>query len=189
MKKVFIDMDGVIVDFVGTVINSVYPDRKEYFKAACCNDPFSISTHYPGGKNAFDSYIESLGADWWENLKPLPWFLDLVGGLSVDGAKHGFQVAYLSSPHTYTKAAEGKIRWLKRFGINPVDLVLTQNKWLCASPSALLIDDYTQNIAQFKRHGGHVYFWQSQFLLAERVTNVADEIKAVRKLAIEFDVF
>lgn len=95
--------------------------------------------------------IDAQGAEWWENLEPLPWFAKLWEELQHVST----EVVICSSPSLSPYAVPGKIRWLhKHIGPRFRDYVFTSKKYLLAKPGNILIDDLMHNVGPFRAEGG-----------------------------------
>ncbi len=132
MRTIFLDMDGVLCDFVGPAC--------EFFQV---NNPYD-------GKFTGWNFIEELGfredfffgrlSSWfWRNLPPMPWASELISLCE----KHG-EVVILTSPpaHGVEAAVGGKMVWMQRFCPKYVErMIFTRSKHLLIRENAVLIDD------------------------------------------------
>lgn len=145
---VFLDLDGVLVDFV---------------KGACAlhgvENPYAYKENH--GNYSLESLIKmqpekfwrAMGHAFWANLEWMP-----------DGKKilqmvldhvNGEQITLLTSPIKTPGCLSGKMEWIerempswnRRFLIGP-------GKHAIAAPGKLLIDDYDSNIDKWINHGG-----------------------------------
>jgi 5'(3')-deoxyribonucleotidase len=168
-RTVFIDLDGVMVDWYGGVADLI-GDDPHIFKEIYLNDPEAskrvnelILLHDVWGK------IESGGPEWWANLNPLPWAAELW----LTMKKMGNVCVCTSSgdvdkyPATAAASSAGKCLWMgrhlpegdkNRFAICP-------RKQLLAHPNAVLIDDFKRNTKNFTRAGGYGLLWENQYRL------------------------
>ena len=90
------------------------------------------------------------GRDFWANLEPYEWTLDLFHALKALG-----RVTVCTAPCDDNCCASGKHDWLdKNLGIRPKDCMIGKEKYLLAGPSKLLIDDSFTNCKKFVEHGG-----------------------------------
>jgi 5'(3')-deoxyribonucleotidase len=147
-----LDLDGVIYDWLGAAINvfdinPLDPHSRKILKS------YHDSIEMLRNKQEVLETIEGLGAAYWENLKLLPWAIQLYDALIELG-----DVTILTSPGSWTYAGRGKILALKRdFDIK--NFILAKKKEVCAAPNAILIDDKKKNIAKFRDAGGWAYRW------------------------------
>jgi len=146
--KCLLDMDGVIVDFVGGACKThqiEYPYRRLEAK----NNWDIISLF----KMKSDDFWEPMEEDFWANLEftnDAPQILDLVEKyFGLDN------VCFLTNPSQNLGSIAGKMRWLetklpryaKRFLCGP-------RKEFCAHEKSVLVDDNDGNINSFNKHGG-----------------------------------
>lgn len=178
---IFLDMDGVLVDFVGGVLELFGVDHDQLYRVWPVNQhPF----HEELGVKE-DEFYERINANngkMWENLKPYPfatWFYETCKSIA--------ETTILSSPAGADSAA-GKIRFLQRWTGNPLfnDYILTSKKKMCASPNCILIDDKNENVEEFRKAGGNAILfpqrWNNRHKLAakrEPVTMVLKELQAL----------
>lgn len=146
MQKAILDLDGVLVDFVGGAAKQhgvqypdPYPNTYDIAKA------FNMQPRF---------FWEGLrGSEFWEGLNWMP-----DGKLILQILEIAFgseNIVICTSPTLDPEAASGKIRWIQRelpqyarqFLIGPA-------KHFCAGPSTLIIDDHDANVKKFVEHGG-----------------------------------
>lgn len=145
---VFLDMDGVLVDFAqgvaslfGIEKSAVDANGSEAYEAAGVP------------REEFWRRIESAGRGWWETLPPYPWAQRLVSACEGVG-----DVYVATSPPTGSvSAASGKMAWLRdtlpkvysgrRFFIGT-------HKYLLAGPGRVLVDDDVRKRDAFADAGG-----------------------------------
>ena len=144
---VLLDMDGVLVDFIGGVLHLFGSDKRDT----------DVKT--------WDGIIEVVGAkdpttfwnkiasstEFWEHLRGYPWYRTVVDLLEAKGVR-----LYLStSPTRDPNCAKGKTAWVaKHFPKLRSNLMIGKHKYLMAKEGVLLIDDSTKNNALFTAHGG-----------------------------------
>lgn len=158
IKRIFLDMDGVLTDFVGAalklhgidmkwrtdwppgvrdIVKAINLDRKRRDEPEMTQDDF-------WGR------INDTGADWWESIPAYEGAVDLYQALVKDAP-----VTILTSPSLDAGGASGKVRWLQnRFGTGFRDYVLTHMKQHCAGPGKVLIDDFEKQCNAFCDDGG-----------------------------------
>lgn len=159
-KTILLDMDGVVVDFVG----------------GCCEafdqDPASLDGWMDSGRgwrffeawglteSDFWATIDRQGESFWEYLQPLPWARQLFDGLTQLAP-----VYFCSSAALTPYAWSGKVKWLREFvGIGHFnDIVLTTHKHLLARPSNCLVDDNEANEKAFLLAGGHAVLFPQRW--------------------------
>jgi nicotinic acid mononucleotide adenylyltransferase len=132
--KIYVDMDGVIVDFDGgyeklTGITTKEADKK--------------------GPEFFWKPISKAGAKWWITLKWMP------DGKQLWDYVKKYNPELLSAPSREEASRLGKRVWVKR-ELPGVKLILrsADKKQEFASSNSILIDDREKNIEQWKNAGG-----------------------------------
>ncbi len=145
----FIDLDGVLVDFVRGVIRKFNsPLRVEEVQ-------WHLEPQFGFADPA--EFWAALGANFWATLSCTPESYVLLAQLE-QLVGHG-RIALLSSPgtgnHAYI-AREGKARWVENH-LPPCysrSLVLAGAKHNLAGPHKVLIDDHDENIDAWSKAGG-----------------------------------
>lgn len=149
MVEVFLDLDGVLVDFVKgacklhKVVNP-YDDPKNHGKYDICG-----LINIPQKE-----FFAPMGHDFWANLEWLPDGPEIIG--LILSHVNTDQVTLLTSPIKTPGCTGGKIDWIeknlpqwkRKFLIGP-------GKETIAGPNKLLIDDYDVNIDKWSLKGGH----------------------------------
>lgn len=150
MKRCLLDMDGVLVDFVGGAcrhhgIRDPYDDPQNWGKPKLdelAGMPKSV-------------FFAPLGEDFWANLEPTRECFALVEMLEKHFGKEA--VCIMTSPVLTHGCYEGKLCWLRkhlpqfsrRFLVGPT-------KEFAAGPEVTLVDDSDSNIDRFLAWGGDV---------------------------------
>ena len=157
---VFVDLDGVLVDFVGGI-----------------NRVFSLPTEFPPPKNGVpqwdwfkhhgitDEQVNDIcTSDFWANLK---WTLDghEIFRIITKYIKPE-NIYLLTCPMPNLESASGKAQWVnKHLPFYNDRLIITRApKQLLAGSNRILIDDKTENIDEFRKAGG-------QGILVPRIWN------------------
>ena len=127
--------------------------------------------------SAFWKPIDQMGADFWSGLEPYLWTGELISLINKFAP-----YTILSSPGLGEEAPTGKIQWLRKH-VKPdfADYLFGHQKWLCAKPDQVLIDDRDKNIDQFVAAGGKAILfpqvWNSNYAITDRLTYVVDELQ------------
>lgn len=146
--KIFVDLDGVIVDFVRGALqlhNTFVPMRDVRWNFA---DQLGIPQR---------DFWAPMGYDFWAGL---PWTKEGPRILQRLNVVAGDNYAFLTSPCQTAGCTDGKREWIKRefgdFGNAMLGrLIVGSCKHMMAHPGALLIDDYDVNVDTFRKHGGN----------------------------------
>jgi len=152
---ILLDMDGVLADFTGGVADLFGHDVEDLRDWALW-DGLGIT------KDEFWKTINHQGHEWWANLKPYPWAHDLWSLLHEIAP-----VTICTTPCRGLECPQGKLQWLYReFGFPNDNWLLGKQKFLCAQPGRLLIDDYDPNCNTFREFLGQAIVlprpWNSQ---------------------------
>lgn len=148
--KCFLDMDGVIADFVGAI-------HKAHGRPYCYDDPavrgrFDIEPIWGISTKEFwstDTY------EFWLGVDPTPEAFEIVA--SLEALFRPEDIAILTSPSNGSGCVPGKRHWMRRhFPTYEKRMIFTSAKQFLAGPQRVLVDDRDQNIIDFHAAGGEV---------------------------------
>jgi hypothetical protein len=151
--KIFLDMDGVLVDF------------DEQFKELTGQYPKDYeATHTT---DEFWNEIDNAGVGFWRGMKWMP------GGEALYNRTSQFDHVLLSSPSRSEVSKIGKSLW-RRDKTPNTKLILSRShlKKNYAAPNHILIDDRESNIKQWRDAGGIGILYKS----AEQVNKELDKL-------------
>ena len=154
----YVDMDGVLVDFLGGAGKAT--DMK-----------FKTHMDWEKVKKTEWKTLANIGSRFWAKL---PWMND---GKKLWSFVKQYEPRILSAFPQATEnkqnAIDGKREWIKKnlSGVKEVNLVKGQDKQNFARKNAILIDDSKRNIDQFRRAGG----------IGILHTSASDTIKQLKK--------
>jgi len=133
--KIFLDMDGVLVDF------------DQQFQELTGMMPREFEAKH--GSTGFWEAIETAGVGFWRGMKWMP------GGGALYNRASQFDHALLSSPSRSETSKIGKRLW-RRDKTPNTKLILSRSylKKNYAAPNHILIDDREDNIQQWRDAGG-----------------------------------
>jgi 5'(3')-deoxyribonucleotidase len=149
---IYLDMDGVCCDFVGSAVKIHGLNRDEIMATWAADYPGEF---YPYRvldmpRDHFWEKVSEKSEEFWVELEEYEWFTHLYESLESMA-----KVVFLSSPTRSPFSLSGKLHWLQaRFGREFREFILTPQKHLLAKPHAILIDDFDWNVNSFKEHGG-----------------------------------
>lgn len=154
--KIFLDMDGVITDFVlpamklfdAGVSEIEYPCSCEWDILSAINMVRNERGLTPIGKKHF---WDNLIYDFWRNLKMYPGIMQFIDQLKQYG-----EVFIATSPTLDSGCVAAKYDWI--MGNLPdfrSKLFICTRKELLAGPGAVLIDDRDKNCDAFDKAGGY----------------------------------
>lgn len=140
---IYIDMDGVIADFVSSAL-AVHNFPKDMYKP--CGD-YHMENQLGVSQREFWDKIDKAGEDFWVNMEPFSWTEDLIKVVSdLD------EWMILSAPSRNPQCLSGKMRWLhKQFGSKFHDVIFcpAKKKYLLADDFSILIDDSDKNCSDW----------------------------------------
>lgn len=154
-KEIFLDMDGVIADFVKDAClahGRENPYEAEGYKcnahteeANCIRRIFEMD---------YKQFWEPLnGVPFWENLDVLEDGRNLLKILEDHFGKKN--IYFLSTPSSHVSSFIGKFKWIdKHFPYYLSKTFLAHDKHRFAHRDTILIDDKVQNCKNFNTHGG-----------------------------------
>jgi 5'(3')-deoxyribonucleotidase len=173
---VYLDMDGVLVDFVGGLhlALGLYYDPVTYPYKRGDYEMFPYAVEATKGRHTMDSLIQACRTvPFWANLS---W--DRRGRAIMRIVERYTDQAYLASyPMDHHDAWVGKLHWVDEHlpGYKSRLILMTAHKQLLARPGAILIDDRDDNISQFIEAGGQGYLvpqpWNSKHELFDSETD------------------
>lgn len=178
MSQIFLlDIDGVLANFVQGLIDSTGWD--------ITHDEWSSWSHHRTlGISDNQMWHPTNLEDWWVNLNPYPWALDLVLSLKEIG-----QVIYCTSPSISSSCPGQKIDWLRKHGLmgnRENSYQIGPHKDLFAKSGAILIDDYDINVSKFREANGKAILFpqpwnENRELKGDVVKYVLEEINDTKK--------
>ncbi len=151
--KIYIDMDGVLVDFSGGVRDILHMESKEQG----IFDPAYNDMLFNSIRREKDFYLK---------LKPIPGSIDMVNRI-ID--KNGIdKVEILTGipkpSRNIPEASENKKEWIKIHLNNriKVNTVLRKDKInYIKGIRSVLIDDYISNVKEWEKHGGTAVLYKA----------------------------
>lgn len=173
MTRCFLDMDGVIADFVGAI--HIAHNRPYCYAIEANRGKFDIEPLWGITTKEFwstDSY------DFWRTVEPTVEADKIVATLeSIFGTEN---IAILTSPSNGPGCVPGKRDWMKKFFPQfRKQMIFTSAKQFLADEKKLLIDDKDVNVENFRQWGGHAILiprhWNSRHADSERVIEVLHE--------------
>lgn len=146
IEHIFLDIDGVLADFMGGV-------SELFDKDVTAHDSWNVYDALDLSPQEFWGKISQTQM-FWANLKPYPWARDLVN-LCLETTKGN--VTLVTSPSYDAKCYAEKYVWVrKHFPTMTRKLFIGPEKHLLAKPNTILIDDNDSNCRKFREAGGKV---------------------------------
>lgn len=150
IEHIFLDLDGVLCDWVGGVCKLFGRDQEEI--EATWTDDGDICPQLGVSMDEMWRAIDETGEIFWSNLKPYPWTGELWRLCNAVAP-----TTILTSPSWHPSSLAGKLMWMnqhigdgrpfRRYLIGP-------QKAACAGPRKLLIDDRKKLCDGFREAGG-----------------------------------
>lgn len=160
LEYVFLDMDGVTVDWFKGVLNLFeVPTTKEilneiYFEASGWKsiEDSSFASQYGITNTEVHNRIDALGEVFWIDLEPTPFTpLHIIEDYV---RKTDCELVFLTNPGTFLHAVDGKREWLRKNLTVPFKDIFTKEKYLLGYvPNSILIDDYYKMCKPFSETG------------------------------------
>ena len=155
LYKLYVDMDGVLVDF-----------EKGYHQLTGVH-----ASQFPKGDSSFWAPISDAGAGFWAGL---PWMPD---GKVLWSYVKKYKPNILSAPSQDPSSVVGKEAWLKihlKNSYNRAYFYSRKNKQLFSEENRILIDDLKETIDEWNAKGG----------IGILHTSAANTIKQLKKLGL-----
>lgn len=175
INTVYLDLDGVITDFVGGVCKAfgkVNPYPKE-------TRDYSFWNAWP--EIPFKDVDAICNQEFWHNLE---WVDDGRDTLRAIMGTLGLENVYLvTMPMPNLESASGKMMWINdNLPIYLGQTIITTkdvSKSLLAKPDTLLIDDKDENVDGFREAGGKALLvprpWNRAYLQSDRTVEIVRE--------------
>jgi 5'(3')-deoxyribonucleotidase len=142
---ILLDMDGVIVDFIGGIIRShdlkITPD-----------DWSSFHWYRSTGMTDAEFWKPTYHVGWWHQLDEYQWSRNLFEDL-----RHDHRVIFCTASSQNANTPSEKVRWLRAHDYltrESQDFQIGRNKWLNAKSGAILIDDCDEYVQEYRDAGG-----------------------------------
>jgi hypothetical protein len=181
--RIFLDMDGVVVDFIRPAIR-IHSRNPDDVIANWPQGEFDVASVLGITTREFWAPISAAGWRWWVNLPVLPWAEELM---NVVNEFAGEDWLFASSPSRSPQSASGKVRWLQnRYTESFRSYMLGEHKHLFAKPGHVLIDDREESVIKFREHSGHAVLfpqpWNQLGAMTDPVAYVRSELLAISNL-------
>lgn len=171
--KCLLDLDGVLVDFVGGMCRA--HGRPNPYDGNANAGGYDMHAMWGISANEFWAPAD---AAFWHGLEMLP---DGQRILSACVNRFGTDnVCLLTSPSLNEGATEGKVRWIyDHLPAFKRQFLIGAAKEFCAHSGAVLVDDYDKNVMKFREHGGRAILvprqWNSLHLHAYKASSFVEQ--------------
>ncbi len=174
--RLFVDLDGVVADWLGRAIDSFGINTKNPTVRQI------LSTDVRGLEQLIDPdfmwrVIDAGEEQWWHEIKLFSWSQYLISELELLSPGN---VCFLTQPGKQGTSAHGKSDWIrKHFGTE--QFLLGAPKHFCANRYSFLIDDSPWKIDKFNQAGGHGILFPNSFAIqAKEQGECADKSVTIR---------
>ncbi len=148
-KVIYLDMDGVIADFIEGFIN--VHDRDDLmmkYKVDEWPTTWNFDDEF-GPEPDWWKKVDEVGELFWEYLNAFKWANRLIMEIELTGIPW-----YIcTTPRLSKFCLAGKLGWLNHH-VGNFELMMVKDKWRLAHENALLIDDADMNCNKFHKAGG-----------------------------------
>lgn len=145
MTKLYLDMDGVLTNFV-LATAEIFG-----FQESQLSD-WNIYEHIGVTEEHFWAEIDSHSPRFWAEMPEYPWALSLYSALNEVPDS---ELYICTAPSRDPNCIKGKLMWIqKRLGDRFNNYVITPHKGLLADEESILIDDRIKNCVDFHKAGG-----------------------------------
>lgn len=194
MLTIFLDLDGVLADFIGGLGRYLKfrngweePTRK----GELIHEIFEVA------KTDVDNVLMRYAtAEFWESLDLLPWAHTLVSWLTLNGRYSLYFASSAGRPDRgldsyFSRACAGKGSWVSTHFPELRDrLLIIQDKRVLAGPRTVLIDDRESVVTPFREAGGRAVLfpapWNAEYCTYYQLRKEpVDLVKYVLKDVIE----
>lgn len=184
LERIFLDMDGVLTDFVRAVLHlHGQPDALNNWPLGERDIPKVLNL----SRTQYWKLIDAQGGDFWASLEPFPWFMALV-----ELVREFAPMTILTSASLSPSSLEGKVRWMcqhfpKEKGRQFNDYLISPHKHLLARSQRVLIDDSGANVDAFRLAGGQAILfpqpWNSNYAITDPLEYVRAELLSMSQTA------
>lgn len=177
-RQAFLDMDGVIADFMGSLCK-VHGRAIPYSDPACLGK-FDTEKLWGISDEEFWAPIASNSLEFWERIEKTP-EADEIVKLAV--LEFGIEnVCILTAPSKDAGSVPGKRAWISRFYPSfsrRMIFATASAKKFCAAKGKYLIDDKDSNVDEFDAVGGTGILvprpWNAEHMLEGQLVEVIKE--------------
>ena len=157
--KIFVDLDGVIVDFVLPVMAryGASIEGEAFYPLGFGWDVVGATNMIRGNRGlkplSNTEFWDGLNYDFWLNLRCYPLAPQFLQALESVG-----DVYFATSPTLSSECVAGKFDWIKRQFRHMIRrFFIGADKSVFAGPNAILIDDRDKNVDEFREAGGQAF--------------------------------
>ena len=181
INTIFLDMDGVLVNFLGGLHKSLrvpYSYENYSYEKGKWNMLTDIKG-FDGIPATFEQCNDCCTTSFWQHLEWMHDGHDILR--AIFNRFDANQIYLLTTPMPNLESASGKMMWINdNLPVYLKRTIITQaSKSFLARPDALLIDDKNENIEEFVAAGGQGLLvprhWNRGYKQADNAANVVRE--------------
>lgn len=151
---VYVDMDGVLANFnkaTCKLFGLTYPTRSRLHHT-WVRDESGVS---------LDRWFDSMAADpdVWDRIEPFPWTPKLVQCLDIHAPEWKILSAATQDPRCWSSKAAWVTKRLFPVANLHRFILVGGRKYELAQRGDVLIDDYDENVEQWRLRGGEAFKW------------------------------
>lgn len=183
IKRIFLDMDGVLCNFVDAVAKLFGTTEEELYKKW---KPGEYDVCIPLGMTEEQLWymVNAHSPKFWANLEPYSWAIKLW-----ELCNSYAPTVILTSPSRDPQCLAGKVEWMNKHLGNGEpfrQFLVGPAKEFCAAPGHILVDDSNKKCSEFYDAGGFpVHFPQIWNLAYDRVNDRFEYIEEVLNYYVE----
>lgn len=147
---VLLDMDDVLCDFIGAVLELIGIDETEFMRRVPATDGNWRITSLCGiPEELVWEMIDRRGYAFWRGLKPLPWARLLWDELH---RRFGSSLYICTAPQPTIDCYRAKVEWVWYYLLT-TNIILCPDKSLLSTDNAIIIDDNPSVVKHFGSNG------------------------------------
>ncbi len=183
--KIYLDMDGVLADFVGGAVNA---HGYLFMKNQLINTRTGEEVNWEAGNYNINEVLGMSIKDFWTPLNEdgfwlrlghYPWAEKLIAyAQNLVGIDN---VWIASSPSLSARCAKEKIMWMRQhFPCIPIqNIIITRNKWIYSEEDSVLVDDSDEVLGKWQEQDGRgilfPQWWNSAYKYIDKRWEIVTE--------------
>jgi len=182
IKRIFLDLDGVLANFVGAAAKVFGTTEEELFKKWIPGE-YDICKVLDISDDDFWSHV-ILEENYWSEIEPYSWATELYEMCCKIAP-----TTIATSPCHDPACLSGKVRWMnKNLGNGKPfrDYLIGPRKEMCAAPGHLLIDDSDNQCVKFVENGGDCLLFPAIWNTKHWVKRDGENLISFVKVGLEF---
>lgn len=182
INKIFVDMDGIVADFVQAALN-IHKKKNPWEENHKHKGKYDIDQIWGMTLSEFWGPINA-EEYFWHNLLKTPEadeLMELFEALKLTEKYKSLQIYFASAPTPHAHCYSGKFHWIQTYYPKFYNhLILTKHKHLYAAKDALLIDDSDRNVNEFRKAGGKAILFPRHWNSSHAISITQDVMKYMK---------